>query len=109
MKVQKKRRFSSLSYKNGKEILPEKLLKELQKYVQGELIYIPRSDKERVPWGKMNGTRAIIDERNRSICCLYREGVGIRNLMEEFNLSEDSIRKIIWKNTKHEVKRELVI
>lgn len=109
MKVRKKGRFSSLSYKNGKEILPEKLLKELQKYVQGELIYIPRSDKERVPWGKMNGTRDMIDERNRSICCLYREGVGIRTLMEEFNLSEDSIRKIIWKNTKHEVKKELVI
>ena len=90
-----------MSYKNGRDILPERLLKELQKYVQGELIYIPRTEKERAPWGEINGTRAMMDERNRSICCLYKQGVGVRSLMEEFNLSEDSIRKIIWKNAKN--------
>ena len=98
-----------MSYKNGKDILPDRLLRELQKYAQGELIYIPRADKERASWGEMNGTRAMMDERNRSICCLYREGVEIRTLMEEFSLSEDSIRKIIWKNTKLEGKKELVV
>jgi Mor family transcriptional regulator len=87
-------------YKNGKEILPAELLLELQKYIQGELIYIPTQETERKGWGENNGTREIIRKRNIEIYRLYTEGFTIFQLMDSYNLSEDSIRKIICKLNK---------
>ncbi len=84
-----------MRYKNGKEILPTELLKELQKYIQGELIYIPTLDTERKGWGENNGTRDNIRKRNVEIYKLYKQGFTIDELMHSYNLSEDSIRKII--------------
>lgn len=86
-----------MNYRNGKDILPTELLKELQKYIQGELIYIPKKDEGRAAWGEMNGTRVLIDKRNREIYRLYKTGTDIESLGESYNLSEDSIRKIIFK------------
>ncbi len=82
-------------YKNGKEILPAELLTELQKYVQGEIIYIPKREPERAGWGQLNGTRDHIRSRNREICSLYHGGLSVAELIRRFHLSEDSIKKII--------------
>lgn len=90
-------RFSFVNYRNGKDVLPTELLKELQKYIQGELIYIPKQNEGRAAWGEMNGTRVLIDKRNREIYRLYKTGTDIDSLVEAYNLSEDSIRKIIFK------------
>lgn len=89
-----------MRYKNGKEILPTELLKELQKYIQGELVYIPTMEDERKGWGESNGTRESIKRRNFEIYRLYKEGFTIIELMSSYNLSEDSIRKIICKLNK---------
>lgn len=89
-----------MCYKNGKEILPEVLLKELQKYVQGEIIYIPKSE-DRKPWGEMNGTRKAIKERNLEIYELYKSGKRIGEISQIYSLSEDSIRKIVFKINKN--------
>ncbi|OPJ59320.1 CD3324 family protein [Clostridium chromiireducens] len=85
-----------MCYKNGKDILPEKLLRELQKYIQGETIYIPKNE-ERKGWGENNGTRLAIRKRNMEIYNLYKEGIKISNIAQTYNLSEDSIRKIVFK------------
>ncbi|MCJ7841404.1 CD3324 family protein [Lederbergia sp. NSJ-179] len=86
-----------MSYKNGKEVLPPHLLKELQKYIQGELIYIPKQNKQRAGWGEANGSRQLIAKRNEEIYQLYREGRSFEDLEQEYNLSIDSIRKIVYK------------
>jgi len=90
-----------LCYKNGKEVLPAALLKELQKYVQGEIIYIPKENNVRKAWGENNGTRKLIRERNIEIYTSYKSGVTITTLSSSYNLSDDSIRKIIF-NINHE-------
>jgi Mor family transcriptional regulator len=89
-----------MQYKNGKEILPAELLVELQKYIQGELIYIPREETTRKAWGENNGTRENIRKRNNEIYKFYKEGYTVGELMSSYNLSEDSIRKIINKVNK---------
>ena len=86
-----------MCYKNGKDILPAGLLKELQKYIQGEIIYIPKEDNIRKGWGENNGTRALIRERNLEIYKFYKSGSKIVLLSQSYNLSEDSIRKIVSK------------
>ena len=85
-----------MCYKNGKDVLPAALLKELQKYIQGEIIYIPREDNVRKAWGENNGTRKLLRQRNIEIYKLYKAGTSITALTESYNLSEDSIRKIIF-------------
>ena len=85
-----------MCYKNGKDILPEELLEELQKYAQGEIIYIPKSENRKA-WGESNGTRSAIRERNLEIYKCYKDGIRIAELSERYRLSEDSIRKIIFK------------
>ena len=85
-----------MCYKNGKDILPEELLKELQKYIQGETIYIPKTE-DRKAWGENNGTRIAIKERNLEIYKLYKKGIKIMEISDIFNLSDDSIRKIVFK------------
>ncbi|MBZ9636970.1 CD3324 family protein [Clostridium sp. FP1] len=84
-----------MCYKNGKDVLPSALLKELQKYIQGEIIYIPKKDNVRKAWGENNGTRKILRQRNMEIYEFYKNGTTISKLTESYNLSEDSIRKII--------------
>ena len=85
-----------MCYKNGKDILPEELLKELQKYIQGETIYIPKTE-DRKAWGENNGTRIAIRERNLEIYKLYKKGKKVMEISEIYSLSDDSIRKIIFK------------
>lgn len=85
-----------MCYKNGKDVLPAALLKELQKYIQGEIIYIPKEDNVRKAWGENNGTRKLIRERNIEIYNFYKNGTTISILSETYNLSEDSIRKIVF-------------
>lgn len=82
-------------YKNAQEVLPLALLKKLQEYVQGELIYIPIKEEEKAGWGELNGTREIFDKRNKKIRKKYQTCKSIEQLVTEFNLSEESIRKIV--------------
>lgn len=43
-----------MKYENGKDIFPEKLLKQIQKYAAGKVIYIPAGDTKRT-WGETSG------------------------------------------------------
>jgi Mor family transcriptional regulator len=84
-----------MKYVNGKDILPKSLLEQLQQFVQGELLYIPRQENSRAGWGSVNGTRMMIRNRNTEICIKYEEGASVQELMDAYHLSEDSIRKVL--------------
>ncbi|MBU5315194.1 hypothetical protein KQI30_02745 [Clostridium bornimense] len=85
-----------MKYRNASEILPDKLLREIQKYTSGEAIYIPQV-KERQKWGEGSGARRYYEERNEKICEKFKIGVSMEELAEDFNLSVETIRKIIYK------------
>lgn len=85
-----------MKYRNASEILPDKLLREIQKYTSGEAIYIPQV-KERQKWGEGSGARRYYEERNEKICKKFKIGVSMEELAEDFNLSVETIRKIIYK------------
>lgn len=84
-----------MKYINGKDILPQQLLEQLQHYVQGELLYVPRQENSRAGWGAVNGTRLMIRTRNTEICRVYEDGATVQELMAQYHLSEDSIRKVL--------------
>ena len=84
-----------MKYRNAQDILPDKLLKELQQYVSGETIYIPNAQNKK-EWGSVSGARSFYKQRNESIRQLHLQGKTLEELAEEFNLSVDSIRKIVY-------------
>lgn len=84
-----------MKYINARTILPERLIQELQQYVQGEIIYVPGIEAIRAGWGAANGTREKYDERNNEIIMLYRNGHKMDEIAEIYHLSEYSIKKII--------------
>ena len=75
--------------------MPARLLEQLQEYIAGELIYIPKKDEPRKGWGEVSGTRQAIRSRNDEIYARHLDGLSMSGLAEAYHLSEDSIRKII--------------
>ena len=86
-----------MKYRNAKDIFPDELLKEIQKYSSGELIYVPE-DSSRKGWGSKSGARAYYSDRNTEIRQkFHREGKKISELADEYGLSTDTIRRILYK------------
>ncbi|PLR66318.1 MULTISPECIES: CD3324 family protein [Bacillaceae] len=77
-------------------ILPEKLIAEIQKYVQGETIYIPKPEASYQKWGTRSGGRKAIDKRNATIKYAFKHGTTIDQLAEEHFLSMETIKKIVY-------------
>jgi Mor family transcriptional regulator len=85
-----------MKYKKASEILPDELLREVQKYITGESIYIPKGNK-RKKWGESSGVRTFFSLRNEEIRNKYFHKVPIEELAEEYSLSYETIRKIVYK------------
>lgn len=85
-----------MKYINAAEILPEKLLKELQTYIEGEVLYIPKTSTKK-QWGSLNGSRLLYLERNKEIQRLYKEGHSIDVLAKRYGLAYSTIKKIIYR------------
>ena len=83
------------THKNARDILPDKLLRELQEYISGETLYIPKL-QEKKSWGEMSGARSYYKQRNTDIRKKYAAGNTIDELCEEYHLSCDTIRRIIY-------------
>jgi DNA-binding NarL/FixJ family response regulator len=85
-----------MKYIKADTIFPEHLLKEIQKYVQGELIYIPNQEGVRKKWGENSGYREQLKSRNREIREKFLTGLRVEQLAEEFCLSTESIKRIVY-------------
>lgn len=86
-----------MKYQNAKAVLPDHLVVELQKYLQGEYLYIPAQKEKRKGWGECSGFRKEIDARNQKIMADYQSGSSIVELADTYFLSVHSIRKIIYR------------
>jgi len=84
-----------MKYNNARDLLPEWLLSQIQVYIQGEVLYIPKKESVRLKWGEANGTRKYYMKRNMEIINKYRNGAGISDLSKQYCLSEYSIKKIL--------------
>ncbi|MBQ9123253.1 MAG: ParB N-terminal domain-containing protein [Lachnospiraceae bacterium] len=84
-----------MKYENGKDIFPERLLKQIQKYAAGKLVYIPSMEQKK-DWGESTGYRDFLLKRNHDIKLKFRNGVTIEQLTEEYHLSYETIRKIVY-------------
>ncbi len=83
---------------NPVDLLPKELLEQIQKYVDGKTIYIPKRSENRKHWGDNTDTKQFLASRNCQICSDYQKGRSMKQLAEKYYLSEKSIQRIIKQN-----------
>ena len=81
---------------NAAEILPEELLMEVQKYIDGDILYIPKVSPKK-EWGLASGSKRYYVERNSEIRELYHQGVSIEQLGKQFGLANSTIKRILYR------------
>ncbi|MGE7624769.1 CD3324 family protein [Viridibacillus sp. NPDC096237] len=89
-----------MSYKRANNLLPTELVELIQKYVDGEYIYIPRKEENKKTWGTDTATRRELDLRNSNIYNDFLSGIDTTTLAGKYYLSSKSIQRIILKEKK---------
>lgn len=85
-----------MKYKKAQNILPKDVLDLVQKYIDGDYIYIPKKDHRKKSWGEVSGIKAELKTRNLEIYSKYLQGTSIKQLSTDYFLSESSIRRILY-------------
>lgn len=75
-----------MKYINAAEILPEKLLKEIQMYIDGGMLYIPKTSAKK-RWGSVSGSRRFYQKRNKEIQFFYKNGYSLEALSKQYGLA----------------------
>lgn len=89
-----------MGYRKAEEVLPKELIELIQKYVDGENIYIPRKKDRREKWGNKTKIREELRKRNDLIFKDFQQGYRIEDLALKYFLSEKSIQRIIYEMKK---------
>lgn len=84
-----------MKYEKAQDILPSNIIELLQEYVEGGYIYIPKKENNKKSWGENTNTKEILRKRNEEIMLKYSSGKSIKDLSEEYYLTQSSIRRII--------------
>lgn len=83
-----------MSYINANEILPKELIDEIQRYVQGVNLYIPKIfDKKRTD----SEYKKELFERDMEIYEMFQSGNTVSELAKMYYLSDKSIYRILGK------------
>ena len=85
-----------MKYVKAQTVFPQALLDEIQKYVQGDLVYIPKPPGSYKKWGADTDTKAATAQRNEDILRSFAAGISVSELSETYYLSEDTIKKIVY-------------
>lgn len=85
-----------MKYKKAQNILPKDVLDLVQKYIDGDYIYIPKKGNNKKSWGEVSGIKTELKTRNLEIYSKYLQGTSVKQLSKEYFLSESSIRRILY-------------
>ncbi|MDD6034667.1 MAG: CD3324 family protein [Lachnospiraceae bacterium] len=86
-----------MSYINAEKVLPDWLIHQVRSYVGDGLLYIPPETRTRRAWGSKSGAKEILEARNLEIRIKKQEGISISRLALEYHLSEDTIKRILYR------------
>lgn len=86
-----------MKYKKVQDILPQYMIDDLQQYIEGGYLYIPKKEENKKSWGENTNTKKELNKRNKEIAKKRRNGKSIQDLAKEYFLTEYSIRRIIKK------------
>ena len=84
-----------MSYQKAIDVLPVDVIEEIQKYMNGGMIYIPKKSDEKRAWGEGTGTREQLRGRNEDIYRDFLAGSSYQELAQRYFLTVKSIQRII--------------
>ena len=86
-----------MSYINAEKVLPQWLVDEIRNYISDGLIYIPPAKPLRKEWGSKSCIKKLLAERNNEIRHKKSNGMTISQLAVEYHLSEETIKRILYR------------
>lgn len=89
-----------MSYSNARDIFPDEVLEIIQNYVDGECIYIPKKEENKIAWGELTKSKSELLKRNTSIYEDYLKGMSTQLLSEKYYLSLKTIQRIVSEKRK---------
>ena len=84
-----------MDYHKSTNLLPKELIEQIQKYVDGKVIYIPKKQINKKHWGENTDTKQVLASRNCQICLDRQNGITIKQLSDKYFLTEKSIQRIL--------------
>lgn len=84
-----------MGYVNALKVLPKELVEQIQRYVDGQIIYIPKPKDKWGKWGENTDTKEYIEQRNTKLYIDYKEGSTILELSKQYFLNPKSVQRII--------------
>ena len=84
-----------MSYVKAADVLPQALIDQIQRYIDGEYLYVPRKAENRKTWGERTRRKEETAARNREIYRRYTHGMTVTQLSETYYLAPKSVQKII--------------
>ena len=85
-----------MRHSNTDDLLPKELMFEIQQYVQGKSLYIPKLKSSYKKWGDNTQSKTFTLIRNNEIRSLFYGGYTIGELARQYSLSLESIKKIVY-------------
>ncbi len=82
-------------YQDSTNLLPKELIEQIQEYVDGKVIYIPKKQMHKKHWGENTDTKQVLASRNCQICSDRQNGMTIKQISEKYFLTEKSIQRIL--------------
>lgn len=89
-----------MSYIKAECILPPDVLDLVQKYADGQYLYIPKKTETKKKWGTNTGAKKYTKKRNQEIYKNYLKGMKTSDLAEKYFLSIKSIQRIVLQEKK---------
>lgn len=86
-----------MKYKKAQDVLPQYMIEDLQKYIEGGYLYIPKKEENKKSWGENTSTKYELNKRNKEIAKKHKNGKTIEELADGYYLTGYSIRRIIKK------------
>lgn len=84
-----------MRYVRAQDILPAELVMQLQQYVDGAYLYIPRKQEHKLAWGERTHSKKETADRNAAIFQEAEAGRDVPTLAEAYFLTEKTIRRIL--------------
>lgn len=85
---------SGMKYENADNIFPEKLMRQIRKFIPEGYVYIS-PQRRRKEWGSVSGQKEELARRNSEIYEEYQAGKTIDIISKERYLSKSSVYRII--------------
>lgn len=84
-----------MGYIKAADVLPLEIIEQVQQYISGEILYIPKKKNDKCSWGEKTSTKRELAKRNARIYFEYCSGTSITQLANKYYLVEKSIQRII--------------